>query len=234
LAKDTFNIKSIVVVAPNDQGGTDIASVDAEAYKSVGVTAAEEYYQRGTTNFAPIITRILNTKPDAVDTASSPPGDAATMVKQLRQAGFQGPIGRLGGPGTQEIVKAVGGLEVLKDFYWLEIVPIDDPKVRALWDQYKELMGAPAIDNAIFATATVAARMTLRAISQAGTITDANKVAEVLRTLPVDDPNLGRGAWTGAQIFGVNQELTFPTGFGLIKDGKNLGVTPVQLAGPRS
>ncbi|WP_334151523.1 ABC transporter substrate-binding protein [Hyphomicrobium sp.] len=32
-AKDRFKITSVVVVAPNDQGGTDIASVDAEAYK---------------------------------------------------------------------------------------------------------------------------------------------------------------------------------------------------------
>ena len=44
---------------PNDQGGTDIASVDAVAYRDNGVTATEEYYQRGTTNFAPIITRLL-------------------------------------------------------------------------------------------------------------------------------------------------------------------------------
>jgi branched-chain amino acid transport system substrate-binding protein len=233
LAKETFSIKSIVVVAPNDQGGTDIASVDAEAYRGVGMTAAEEYYQRGTTNFAPIVTRILNAKPDAVDTASSPPGDAATMVKQLRQAGFQGPIGRLGGPGTQEIVRVVGGLEVLKDFYWLEIIPIDEPKVRALWDEYKQLMGASAIDNTIFGTAAVASRMLIRAISQAGTMTDTAKVAEALRQLPVDDPNLGKGAWTGAQIFGINQELTFPSGFGLIKDGKSLGVRPVQLVLPK-
>jgi branched-chain amino acid transport system substrate-binding protein len=233
LAKDTFDIKSVVVVAPNDQGGTDIASVDAEAYRGIGIDAKEEYYQRGTTNFAPLVTRILNAQPGAVDTASSPPGDAATMVKQLRQAGFQGPIGRLGGPGTQEIVKAVGGLDILKDFYWLEIIPVDDPKVKGLWDEYKQLMGSAAIDNTIFGTAAAASRMLLRAISKAGTMTDAIKVAEVLRALPVDDPNLGKGVWTGQQIFGVNQELTFSSGFGLIKDGKNLGVRPVQLVNPK-
>lgn len=232
LAKETFNIKSIVVVAPNDQGGTDIASVDVEAYRSVGIDAKDEYYQRGTTNFAPIVTRILNAKPDVVDTSSSPPSDAATMVKQLRQAGFTGPIGRLGGPGTQEIVRAVGGLEVLKDFYWLEIIPTDDPKVKALWDEYKALMGSPAIDNTIFGTAAAASRLLLQAISKAGTTTDSAKVADALRSLAVDDPNLGRGAWTGQQTFGINQEMTFPSGFGLIKDGKNLGVRPVQLVAP--
>src|SRR4030088_50822 len=74
-AKRKFGIKKVVVVAPNDQGGTDIASVDAVAYKNNGIEAIEEYYQRGTANFQPIITRIINMQPDAVDTASSPPGD---------------------------------------------------------------------------------------------------------------------------------------------------------------
>ena len=92
-AKDRFKITSVVVVAPNDQGGTDVASV-ADTYKANGIKTTEEYYQRGTTNFAPIVTRIMNVRPDAVDTASSPPGDAATMVKQLLEAGFSGVIGR--------------------------------------------------------------------------------------------------------------------------------------------
>src|SRR5919198_2388806 len=119
-AKSKFGIKSVVVVAPNDQGGTDIASVDAGVYRANGIQATEEYYQRGTTNFAPIVTRILAANPDAVDTASSPPGDSGIMVKQLRQAGFKGPIGRLGGPGTDEIARVAGGLDVLRDFYWYE------------------------------------------------------------------------------------------------------------------
>jgi branched-chain amino acid transport system substrate-binding protein len=122
-AMKEFPMKSVALIAPNDQGGTDIASVDADAYKANGVTTTEEYYQRGTTNFAPIVTRILASKPDVVDTASSPPGDAGVMVKQLRLAGFTGAIGRLGGPGTDEIIRVSGGLDVLKDFYWFETIP---------------------------------------------------------------------------------------------------------------
>lgn len=228
-AKEKFNIKSVVVVAPNDQGGTDIASVNAEAYKAHGIKATEEYYQRGTSNFAPIITRILLAKPDAVDTASSPPADGATMVKQLREAGFTGPIGRLGGPGTQEIIRVVGGTEVLKNSYWLEIVPIDDPNVRGMWEEYKKVMGQPAPDNTLLATAVAAARLTLKAISKAGTYTDVEKVAEALRSLPVEDPNLGKGSWVGKKAYGINQELSFPVGMGMVVDGKDLGVKAIEV-----
>ena len=73
-------------------------------------------HQRGTTDFGPIVRRLLADHPDALDTASPPPGDAGVIVKQLRLAGkFKGPIGRNGGPGTEEILRVCGGIDVLKD-----------------------------------------------------------------------------------------------------------------------
>ena len=46
----------------------------------------------------------------------------------------------------------------------------------------------------------------------------------VLRAMPVEDPNIGKGYWTGKKYFGIQQTLFFPFGIGIIKDGKNLGV----------
>jgi branched-chain amino acid transport system substrate-binding protein len=219
VAKAKFGMKKVVLIAPNDQGGTDIASVDAAAYKQNGIEAVEEYYQRGTTNFAPIVTRIMNARPDVVDTASSPPGDAGIIAKQLRQAGFEGPIGRLGGPGTEEIARVAGGVEVLKNFYWYEPVYIDD-KVRAIADNYKMLLGADRPENNLFFQWVSATRMVTKAIAKAGTVDDTKKVAEALRSLPVEDENMGKGHWIGQEFFGINQELSFPFGIGLILDGK--------------
>ena len=222
-AKTVFPMKSVVLIAPNDQGGTDIASVDAEAYKANGVTTTEEYYQRGTTNFAPIVTRVLALKPDVVDTASSPPGDAGVIVKQLRLAGFTGAIGRLGGPGTDEIVRVSGGLDVLQNFYWFETVATADPKVQEIDALYKKLLGKDPVGGTAMWADLPAARMTLKAVSMAGT-DDAKAVAVALRSMPVEDPNMGKGYWTGKKAFGIAQELHFPFGIGIIKDGKNLGV----------
>jgi branched-chain amino acid transport system substrate-binding protein len=229
VAKAKFGMKKIVLIAPNDQGGTDIASVDAAAYKKNGIEAIEEYYQRGTTNFAPIVTRIMNARPDAVDTASSPPGDAGIIVKQLRQAGFEGAIGRLGGPGTEEIARVAGGIEVLKNFYWYEPVYIDD-KVQAIADNYKKLLGADRPENNLFFQWVGATRMVTKAIAKAGTVNDTKKVAEALRSLPVEDENMGKGQWIGQEFFGMNQELSFPFGIGLILEGKMQPVTYHEAA----
>ena len=230
VAKAKFGMKKVVLIAPNDQGGTDIASVDAVAYKKNGIETIEEYYQRGTTNFAPIITRILNARPDAVDTASSPPGDAGVIIKQLRQAGFEGPIGRLGGPGMSEIVRVAGGYDVVKNFYWYEPVFVDE-KVRAILEEHKKLLKVDPPENHISYFQMVSAtRMVMKAITKAGTISDTKKVAEALRSLPVEDPNLGMGLWIGQESFGINQELSFPFGIGLILDGKLQPTQRVEAA----
>jgi len=229
LVLKTFPMKSVSLIAPNDQGGTDIVTVDAATYRAAGIAATEEYYQRGTTNFAPIVTRILAAKPDAVDTASSPPGDAGVIVKQLRLAGFTGPIGRMGGPGTEEILRVVGGIDVLKDFYWFESVNTGDPKItKDIDDEYRKLLGKEPIGGSSVWGDVPAARMTLKAISIAGTADDGEAIAAAMRKLPVDDPNLGKGFWSGKKQFGVSQELSFPFGVGIIKDGKNLGLTRVE------
>lgn len=219
LAKQKFNIKSVVLIAPNDQGGTDIATVDAVAYKKNGIAVTEEYYQRGTTNFAPTITRALNTHPDAIDTASSPPGDTGLIVKQLRQAGFNGPIGHLGGPQIQDILRIAGGLEVLKSFYWYEAVYVDN-KVLDIGEEYKRLMHANPPEENFFYQYVASTRMVTKAITKAGTADDTAKVAAALRSMPAEDPNLGKGLWVGQEIYGINQELSFPFSIGLIVNGK--------------
>ena len=62
-------------------------------YEEVGVETTLEYYQRGTTNFAAIATRVMGANPDAIEMSSVPPGDAAILVKQLLEAGYEGVIG---------------------------------------------------------------------------------------------------------------------------------------------
>jgi hypothetical protein len=52
-----------------------------------------------------------------------------------------------------------------------------------------------------------------------------------LRKLPIDDPWLGKGDWTGTPHYGIRQEFGFPVGMGLIVNGKNLGVSPVSMVG---
>lgn len=213
-----FKFSKVAIVAPNDQGGTDVASVNAQIFGEKGIAVSEEYYQRGTTNFAPVVTRLLNAKPEAVDLASSPAGDAGIIVKQLRQAGFEGPIFRLGGPGFEEITRVAGGLDVMKDFLWYEPVYMDD-NLRALEAKHLELMGSARPENADYFRWVFAARMMIKAVQAAGTLDDTQKIADAMRGLPVEDENIGKGYWIGEKFFNIKQQMSYPFAIGVVEGG---------------
>jgi len=218
-AKERYGMKSVVIVAPNDQGGTDIAPVVAEAYRAENIEASEEYFQRGTADFAAIVARVLALKPDAVDLVSSPTVESGTFAKQLRLAGFTGPIGKIGGPGTEEIARIVGGYKELGDYYYFEPIVIDEAASR-MATAYRELTGKEAPAHSFFYLWGAASRIVFDAIARAGSGTDTEAIAAELRKADVKDPDLGEGQWIGQSFFGINQELSLPFGMGFVANGE--------------
>jgi len=217
-AKERFGMQNVVIIAPNDQGGTDIAPVVADAYKAEGIEVKEEYFQRGTADFAALVARVLATKPDAIDLVSSPTVEAGTLAKQLRLAGFKGPIGKLGGPGTEEIARIVGGYDELGDYYYFEPIVVDD-NAKKMSEKYQELTGKEAPEHTFFYLWGAASRLVFEAINKAQSSSDTEQIAEALRSLEINDPDLGEGLWIGESFFGINQELSLPFGMGIIEDG---------------
>jgi branched-chain amino acid transport system substrate-binding protein len=231
-AKNRFKFNSVMVIGPNDQGGTDASKQLIQLYSDQGVTATSEYFQRGTTNFAPLATRIINAKPDAVELSTVPPADATILVRQLLEAGFNGIIGSLGGTGAPPIIQGAGGIDKLKAFYWLELVPIEDPGVIKLKAEYERVMKVAAPSDTLMPQVVVvsnAMQQAMRAITAAGTDQDAEKIAAELRKLTPESRYLGKGGWRGKTLYGINQELAFPVGLGMIADGKRIGVKRVEI-----
>jgi branched-chain amino acid transport system substrate-binding protein len=228
-ALDQFKFKTVMVIGPNDQGGTDGSRQLIKHYESLGVKGTEEYYQRGTTNFAPLATRIMNAKPDAVEIATVPPADVTIIVKQLLEAGYTGTSGSLGGSGVGPILAGAGGAEKLKAMYWLETSPVDHPGIVKMKSEYQRLMKTPPIENPLLPNLVIATEVVLRAVSAAGTADDAEKVAEALRKSTPESRFMGKAGWRGKSVYGLNQELTFPMGLGMVIDGKRMPVKAVEI-----
>lgn len=224
-AQKEFDFQSVKLIAPNDQSGDDIAIVDQQQYKEAGVEVSRESYQRGTQDFAPIVSRLLRGNPDVIDFASSPAGDVGTMIKQLRQAGYDGVFARLGGDSTAEITK-VAGLDNIKNFYYYAPVDFGSAKVEQILPGFKKATGMEA--TGISLGWVPGARSLMQSITAAGTIDDTKAVAKEMRKNDLTDPLLGTGVWTGEEEFGVNQEMSWPFNMGLIKDGKPPTFTHLQ------
>ena len=229
-AKEKFRFSSVLVMGPNDQGGTDSGNQLLGMYKDAGVSANTEWYQRGTTNFGPIVTRILSMKPDVVELAAMPPPDVTNLVKGLTEAGYAGVYGGNGGIGMGPVVQGAGSVDKVKGYYWLELMPVDDPGAVRLREDFQRVMKAAPPDNGILYTASYAAEVAMRAVSKAGTDADSGKIGDALRAAAPESRYFGKGGWRGKSQYGVNQELAFPVGMGIIADGKKVGVTRVEIA----
>jgi branched-chain amino acid transport system substrate-binding protein len=228
-ALDQFKFKSVLIVAANDQGGTDATKQFLKLYGDAGVKAGEEYYQRGTTNFSPLAMRIMNAKPDAIEIATMPPPDAAVLVKALTDAGYSGIYGALGGVGLNPVVQGAGGVEKIKAYYWLEVTPQDHPGIIKLKSEYQRLMKAPPPDNVLFPEFVLDAEVALRGISAAGTDQDAEAIAAALRKMTPESRFMGKLGWRGKTIYGINQELAFPIGIGMVIDGKKMPSRVIEI-----
>lgn len=224
-----FKFTHVVNIGPNDQAGTDMSKASGSVYRKLGLRVSEEYYQRGTTNFAPLVQRIMNLGADAVEIAPLPPGDLMTMTRQLLAAGFKGVFASLGGAGPSALIQGAGGEQNIKAYFWIEFVPLDDAGPVRMRAEFQRLSKKPAPDNALFYTAAIMTEQILRAISAAGTDSDGEKIAAELRKLTPNSTFLGAGGWRGKSQFGINQELTFAAGMGLIVDGKRLPVQRVDI-----
>jgi branched-chain amino acid transport system substrate-binding protein len=216
-AQQEFDFSRVKIIAPNDQSGDDIAIVNEGQFQEAGLEVERDSYQRGTQDFAPVVSRLLRGNPDLIDFASSPAGDVGIMIKQLRQAGYDGTFARLGGDSTAEITK-VAGLEDMQDFFYYAPVDFDSPEVKEILPDFKEKTGMDA--TGISLGWIPGGRSLMEAITAAGTIDDTAAVAEELAKNDLSDPLLGQGVWTGEEEFGINQEMSWPFNMGVIKDGK--------------
>jgi branched-chain amino acid transport system substrate-binding protein len=219
VAKEKFNLKKLVLVGPNDQGGTDAGNALIKYYGEAGVPGEPEWYQRGTMNFAPIATRILSMSPDVIELGPMPPAEATTLVRQLTEAGYKGAFGRMG-TGAEEIVKGMGGVDKIGNMFWYEAVPTEEPGVVKMNAEYVELMKSPVPTNSLLYNAQLAAEQIMRSVTKAGTADDVEKVAAAMRSVPPESRYLGKGGWRGKTMYGSNQQLAFPIGMGFIANGK--------------
>jgi len=226
-AKDHYKMQSVIVVGPNDQGGTDAGTALIKAYTEAGIKASSEWYQRGTPNFAPIVARLMSTDPGAIELGPMGPGEAGILAKQLLEAGYAGVLGRTGSGGN-EIIKSVGGISKLKAFYVFDLVPLQDPGVARC--DFQRLMKAAVPENTLFYTAQIGAELLLKAISLAGTDQDGEKIAAELRKMTPESRYLGKGGWRGRKQYGCNQMLVFPGGLTFITNGKPDGQLRIEVA----
>ena len=227
-------IKKVAIISPNDTSGLDTNTAVVKAAKGLGFdVVAEETYERGTKDFYPILTKMLAKKPDMLDVAAAPPGEAGLILKQARELGFKGAKGWTAGVNPATLVSVAGqeaaegvwspvNINVKSDFV--------DPKVRKFGEEYekryKEVPGVIAVANyGAFDVFT-------KAMQEAGSV-ETEKVLAALTSRPYDTV-WGRLVIGGKETYGIDRQFLYPAVISEIRGGKPVDIDQVLPAALRA
>jgi len=202
-------IRTVALLNPNDASGQDVEKIAKQVWEAVGVKViASDWYERGTTEFAPIATKIAQMAPDVVDLGGAPPPDAGRVFKELKAAGWKGIQVVEAGTGADGLI-ATGG-DAAEGTYLGAAVNFDDPSAtplqRRLNEGVKKATGESV--NAI-QIGFYDAVMALKAAMEASQSIDPKVVAQTLPKITFE-ATYGTSAFGGEKTYGIAQQILVP------------------------
>ncbi|MBI4620501.1 MAG: ABC transporter substrate-binding protein [Desulfobacterales bacterium] len=197
--------------------------------KSLGYeVVAEEYYNRGTTDFFPLLTKIMAEKPDMIDIDAAPMGEGGLIWKQLYELGFRGVKLWLTGSNAAALVK-IAGKEASEEVVMSLEGDYDGVYATATQKKaskkFREKHGEPM--NFITGAAYDAVWFLEQAITKAKSL-DTTKVRNTMEKMKFKSL-AGEAVMGGEKTYGIKHQFLYPVVITAVKDGKS---TPVARLKP--
>jgi len=213
------NAKTVALINQNDASGTAVEKDAKEYWEKAGFTVIlSDFFERDTTSFQSLATKLVQAKPDIVDLPGGPPDTAGLIFKELRTQGWNG-IQVIGAGGSAAALVKTGGdaaegtfMGLVANFSSATATPLQ----RQLDAAAIKALGEPLNPVTI---CTWDAVMALKAALENAQTMDPKKVSETLRTV-IFDSSYGPAAFGGAETYGIAQQILIPVGIAQIKDGK--------------
>ncbi|HEV8436653.1 MAG TPA: ABC transporter substrate-binding protein [Methylomirabilota bacterium] len=223
-------IKRVAVISPNDTSGKDTNTAVVKALKGLGFeVTADEYYERGTKDFYPLLTKMLAQKPDMIDVAAAPAGEAGLILKQAMELGFTGAKGWTAGTNPFTVI-SVAGREAAEGVWSPANINVKSEHVNsavrkfgeAYEKRYGEVPGVIAVANyAAFDVFT-------QAMQRAGSV-ETDRVLEVL-TKERFETVWGPLVIGGKETYGIDRQFLYPLVISEVRAGKVVDLAQVLPA----
>lgn len=218
----TSNMKDIKTVAgignDDDTGKSSIKGALDNAVAFGLKIVDTQYVPRGTTDFYPVLAKLLANNPDMIDVDSMAPADIAICIKQAREKGYKGAFVSNSQNDPALIISVAG--EASAEGYIQEGVDftsdVATPEMKQMYEKYLAKYGAPFNPNSGKYYNWPIAYKT--GIETAQSI-DTTKVAEVLPDTTLDVLGV-KMTWGGAQRYGIKHQVEIPIYISQIKGGK--------------
>jgi branched-chain amino acid transport system substrate-binding protein len=218
--------KAVLLLNPNDASGQDTAKDAKKYWEAAGIKVLDSlFFERSTTEFQPIATKIAAQKPDIVDLGGTPPANAGTVLKELEVQGWKG-VKVIGAGTGSDVLVRTGGAAANGTYMGLA-ADFDGPTAtevqRKLNAGAKEALKESL--NVIHMGGYDGVMAAKAGIEAAGSL-DTKKIAEALPKA-VFDTSYGKAAFGSKDVYGSPQQLLIPIVVTQIQDGKTVEVVRI-------
>ena len=231
LIKNQINVKTIATLGPNDETGWGVAEHEKKMAEQHGMKVVfEDFFQRGTDDFFPVLTKMMTKNPDLLLANSIPPHSMGLLLSQKHQLGYKGLIMSPSYYDPEKLlakagVEAVEGLiHQSPDFQGQKASSGHRELYKRFITKYKEeILPVSALTYPWLFVIKMA-------IEKAGTF-ETTKVVQVLENLEGESP-FGRFHLGGLKTYGSKHQIVLPTYMSVIEKGKNVGIDPITIEVP--
>lgn len=218
MAENHPEIKRLAKIGPNSPTGKMSDKMTKICCPKLGVeVVAAELVEAGTTDFTPVLLKMLAQKPDVIDGTSMPGPSMANIVKQARELGYTGMFQHWSGPNLIAALE-VAGAEAMEGFIaGQEYGEPLTPEQQEFAEKYVERFGPPFVPFAIGSGYT-AWQVLFQAIEQAGTV-ESQALANAMATGEFDTLS-GKARFGGEEFYGIGNQCLWPLWIAIVEGGQ--------------
>lgn len=220
-------VKTVALLNPNDATGQETEMIARKAWAAAGVNViSSDWYDRGTTEFQPIASKIAAAKADMVDLGSTPPADSGIIFKELQVIGWKGVRVVEVGTGADGIV-ATGGPAV-EGTYMGAAVVFDSAQTTEKQRKLNE--GARAAIGENLNAVQIGFYDSVKALKAAMELSQSVDPKAVAAALPKVrfESFYGTSGFGGKATYGSPQQILIPVIVTQIKGGKLTEVRRIE------
>jgi len=213
------SLKNVAFVEPNDASGWSIEK-DCKriAEQNQFQVVFSQFYERGTSDFYPLLNKLIVQKPDFIDFTGAPPGDQALIVKQLRELGYKGktfsgttldPLEFCKIAGVQNAEGHISNTHDLLGAYTTE-------GQKKYYDDYMAIHGKPF--DPVTPKYHLYLDILVQAIEKSGSL-DPTQVKETMEKMEEWHTIFGAAKFGGKEHYGIKRQIVTPVYISEIVNG---------------
>ncbi len=214
--------KKIALLTPDDPVGKIYRDIAVKELQNRNLDIVfDERFKIGSEDFYPILTRVLQKKPDVIDVVFCIEPWSAAIVNQSRELGYTGPVcASVGMMGDINILRGMIEPKSAHDLFQSG-ANVQSPNMPAIVKEYRSVLERTV--KSPFDTSHVAVLdpvyIIVQAVQKAQSL-DVDKVAQTLEGMNAIDTVYGPGKMGGEDYFGVKRVVRRPLAITGISDGK--------------